>query len=231
MHAVAEAVVEIGIQVAVVGRGQPVAAGDDTLQGPAARTQASRGFGRPVVDGAAVGAEADPALGERDPRIGMDRVVAEEVQRHEDRHRPLRLGREHEEQIQGRTVLAGGVETDLAADGRPPEHRRLAPQPGGQRAPDGRRPSVDLTLEGLQGPGAPVRPGWQRVARHPGLVEVGEQQHSAHEREKAEPLAASLGREREAQAEPHHEHRDPCNAPHHPGRLDRRNSFGYRHLR
>ncbi len=80
VDAVLEAVVEVRIDVAAAHGGEGVAAVDDVFHWPTGGFGAARGCGCFVVDDAAFRFFENPGLAERDGRVGMDGLVAEEVQ-------------------------------------------------------------------------------------------------------------------------------------------------------
>ncbi len=75
-----KAVVEIGIDIAVVDGADREAAFDDHLDGPARGGGAARVFSGAVVDIAAIGTVAEPTGVERDAGVVVDRVIAAEVE-------------------------------------------------------------------------------------------------------------------------------------------------------
>jgi hypothetical protein len=87
MHAILKAIVEIGVEVAIIDRGKPVSTLDDPLDGPPPRLSAARRLRRAVVDDPDVCVVLHPLSRKRDAGIGMDRMVAPEIQPQEQRDR------------------------------------------------------------------------------------------------------------------------------------------------
>ena len=128
-----------------------------------------------------LGIVAHPLLGQRDPRVAVDRVVAAEVQAQERRHavpRPGRL-RQIDQQVHPRSVrLVREGDRDLAADGGPAQglpvfraHRELRLDGMGRR----RHLAVHVGFEEFHDLGPTPRvPGFRRgdafpVTAHQGI--------------------------------------------------------------
>ena len=105
MHPVLKPIVEIRIEVAVVGRGQGVAARHQHLDLPARGLDAARLVGRAVVDDAG-GAGGQPRRGQGDARVCGDGLVAVEVQPDDDGHAAARGGRRVQQDVDRRFRLA-----------------------------------------------------------------------------------------------------------------------------
>ena len=125
-HAASPAVRVVGLEVAVVDGRHRVAAVENPLDGPGGRVRPPRGLGRAVLHDAR--ALVHPRGREPDARVGVDRVVAVEVQAEEGGDRPARRVRDVEQDLEGGPAL-GAVQ----------EHAHLPP--GGQAPERARRPT------------------------------------------------------------------------------------------
>ena len=153
-HALLPAVGAVGLDVAVAGGGQRVAAPDDRRHRPPRRLGAAR-------LGTAVHRQGHV-------RIVGHRVVALEVQPQERRHRLARPRRQPHQQVQPRAVVrARQQDPPLLAHRRTPERpgracHQLAPHP--TRAP--RAAAIDVLLEQAQHLGAPPAGPPGRIRNH-----------------------------------------------------------------
>ena len=93
---------------AVMDRRQPVAPAEDLFDGPPVCAYATRGVRGAVGCDAELFVVAHPAGRQVDPRIGVDSVVAVEVEAQEDRNGPRRTVRKVQEQVQRRTIIRPG---------------------------------------------------------------------------------------------------------------------------
>ena len=169
MHAVLKPIVEIRIEVAVVGRRQGVAARHQRLDLPArgldaARLRRSRGCSTtPVARG------GQPGRGQRDARVCGDGLVAVEVQPDDDGHAAARGGRRVQQDVDCRLRAgAGKAQRDLGADGGAAKRRAIhAKVRRHHRRAWPRRAAVDDRFELAQQLGAPasapVAPSLTRV--------------------------------------------------------------------
>ena len=147
VDAVLKPIVEVGIDVPVVGGHQRVAPGDDGLHRPAARPAAPAGVGGPVV--LHPGSVGKPRLRQADPGVRVDRVVPPEVQAQKRGHRARRRRRHEDEQVHHRRIRSvreedpdlapGGSSVERAAPGRRPRSASRRQCPGlGRRPGSGR---------------------------------------------------------------------------------------------
>lgn len=112
VDAVFEAVVEVGIDVAVIGGDDGVAAFEDHVDGPAAGAFAAILIGGDVAFG------ADPGFGNADFWVGLDGVVAVEVEAEEGGDAAFDVVGEIDEEVHGGGVGIGAEpDSDLFAGG------------------------------------------------------------------------------------------------------------------
>ena len=125
MDAVGEAVVVVGIDVAVVDRGEGVAASENFFDRPPRAAGATGSFVGAVVFNAPILAVVHPVAGDRDAGIGVDGMVAYEVDSQECGHRAVSVLGEVNQQVRlGGFLIAGKSDEHFAPD-------RLAVQCGG----------------------------------------------------------------------------------------------------
>jgi hypothetical protein len=156
-HPVAQAAVEIRLDVAVIGRGQAVAALEDLLQLPAFGRRAARLFPRRPPDPLLAGRIPRPNLPQKDARVGVDRLVAPEIQTQEDRRRAARRCGQVDQQPHLRAPgLAREIDRHLLAAGAASQRAgvtggRFPAQPHARR----RAAAVHVALEQAQDLRAP----------------------------------------------------------------------------
>jgi hypothetical protein len=155
----------VGFEVAAVDRGEGVATFQDGFDGPPARGGAAAGFSGPVVDHPACGTAPHPAGRERDPRVGVNGVVAAKVQPQERRGRFVGLFWQIQQQVEmERAPLTERKHTNLTTPCLTLEGGVVG-LPGLKvyRAAELRGAAVDLSAEEFEDLGAAL------VTPHPGV--------------------------------------------------------------
>ena len=118
-HAIAQAARHVGLDVAIPGRCHAVSPGDDLLDRPAVAACPAGLGNRLGTRFARLLAAELQHVGRRDARVGVDRVVAVEVQAQEDRAWTVGFLGEIDEQIDLRSLaVRRKVNRDFFADGR-----------------------------------------------------------------------------------------------------------------
>src|SRR5438477_8452292 len=88
MNTILKAVIEIGIDVAIINRGKRIAARQQLLDLPAAGFAAASFFIGKIIRDSELFVISHPRTRHRDSRIRMDRLVSTKVQSEESRERP-----------------------------------------------------------------------------------------------------------------------------------------------
>ncbi len=144
VNAVLEPVVEVGVDVSIIGGGDGVTPVEDQLQGPSRRGAASDTTDRFVV--------AVHSSRHRNGRVRLNRVIPPEVQPDERRMRPGPVIGHVEQKVHPRPIFLSRKMHDdllpggLAANGILHDWSRLEPQP----LRTARRPPIHMILEELQ---------------------------------------------------------------------------------
>lgn len=108
----------VGFEVAAIDCGDAEAGLDDEVDGPAAGGGAAGGFCGAVVFDAFFFLVAHPALGDADIGVGLDGVIAAEVESEEGGDGSFRVGRGIEEEVEvGGLVVSLEVDPDFLAFG------------------------------------------------------------------------------------------------------------------
>src|SRR3712207_6321340 len=126
MYAVPEAIVEVRVKITTVDRRQAVPTLEDTLHRPHLRLDSTGSIRSAVIRNAIFRVVGHPLLRNRNARIGVNSVVAEEVQSYKQGDRTLPLVREVDQDLHGRIGVAlGEGDGCLGAGGLTAECPRL----------------------------------------------------------------------------------------------------------